>query len=35
MFAERMIRHPAVKRLLETDFTDLFEGRDAQVQHLL
>ncbi|WP_040572201.1 transcriptional activator NhaR [Shewanella benthica] len=35
MFAERMIRHPAVKRLLETDFTDLFAGRDAQVQHLL
>ncbi|SQH75587.1 DNA-binding transcriptional activator [Shewanella benthica] len=35
MFAERMIRHPAVKRLLETDFTDLFAGRDVQVQHLL
>ena len=35
MFAERMIQHPAVKRLLETDFTDLFEGRDAKVQHLL
>ncbi|MBE7215342.1 transcriptional activator NhaR [Shewanella benthica] len=35
MFAERMIQHPAVKRLLATDFTDLFEGRDAQVQHLL
>ena len=35
MFAERMIQHPAVKRLLETDFTDLFEGRDAQVQHLI
>ncbi|BAJ00899.1 transcriptional activator NhaR [Shewanella violacea] len=34
MFAERMIQHPAVKRLLETDFTDLFEGRDLQVQSL-
>lgn len=35
MFAERMIQHPAVKRLLATDFSDLFEGRDAQVQKLL
>ncbi|WP_065187474.1 transcriptional activator NhaR [Shewanella woodyi] len=34
MFAERMIQHPAVKRLLATDFTDLFEGRDAEVQRL-
>ncbi|MEC4726729.1 transcriptional activator NhaR [Shewanella sp. D64] len=34
MFAERMIQHPAVKRLLATDFTDLFAGRDAQVQQL-
>ena len=32
MFAERMIQHPAVKCLLETDFTDLFAGRDEQVQ---
>ncbi|AVV83277.1 transcriptional regulator [Shewanella putrefaciens] len=32
MFAERMIQHPAVKRLLETDFSDLFAGLDAQVQ---
>lgn len=32
MFAERMIQHPAVKRLLETDFGDLFMGLDAQVQ---
>ncbi|TKB49373.1 transcriptional activator NhaR [Ferrimonas sediminicola] len=28
MFAERMIQHPAVKRILETDFTDLFAGRE-------
>lgn len=34
MFAERMIQHPAVKRLLETDFTDLFDGKDLQVQLL-
>jgi len=34
MFAERMIQHPAVKRLLETDFSDLFEGRDPQVELL-
>lgn len=34
MFAERMIQHPAVKRLLATDFTDLFAGRDPQVQQL-
>lgn len=32
MFAERMIQHPAVKRLLDTDFSDLFAGLDAQVQ---
>ncbi|MCL1141418.1 transcriptional activator NhaR [Shewanella gaetbuli] len=32
MFAERMIQHPAVKSLLETDFTDLFSGLDQQVQ---
>ncbi|MGI2181475.1 transcriptional activator NhaR [Shewanella oncorhynchi] len=32
MFAERMIQHPAVKRLLDTDFSDLFEGLDTQVQ---
>ena len=30
MFAERMIQHPAVKRLLETDFADLFAGKDVQ-----
>ncbi|QLE84577.1 MULTISPECIES: transcriptional activator NhaR [Shewanella] len=34
MFAERMIQHPAVKRLLATDFDDLFAGKDAQVQRL-
>ncbi|MCG9695935.1 transcriptional activator NhaR [Shewanella sp. Isolate11] len=32
MFAERMIQHPAVKRLLATDFSDLFGGKDLQVQ---
>ncbi|GGZ25467.1 MULTISPECIES: transcriptional activator NhaR [Shewanella] len=32
MFAERMIQHPAVQRLLETDFGELFAGRDLQVQ---
>ncbi|NMH64794.1 transcriptional activator NhaR [Shewanella salipaludis] len=32
MFAERMIQHPAVKRLLATDFAELFAGRDRQVQ---
>ncbi|WP_144210188.1 transcriptional activator NhaR [Shewanella donghaensis] len=32
MFAERMIQHPAVQRLLETDFNDLFDGVDPQVQ---
>ena len=32
MFAERMIQHPAVKRLLETDFSDLFAGLDTQVK---
>ncbi|GGI69453.1 transcriptional activator NhaR [Shewanella gelidii] len=32
MFAERMIQHPAVKRLLETDFTELFSGQDIQSQ---
>ncbi|GLS82504.1 transcriptional activator NhaR [Paraferrimonas haliotis] len=31
MFAERMIQHPAVKRLLSTDFSDLFKGHDSQV----
>ncbi|WP_076407700.1 transcriptional activator NhaR [Shewanella sp. UCD-KL12] len=35
MFAERMIQHPAVKRLLETDFTELFAGKDEQVQRLI
>ncbi|WP_394200066.1 transcriptional activator NhaR [Shewanella waksmanii] len=34
MFAERMIQHPAVKRLLATDFDDLFAGKDVQVQRL-
>jgi len=34
MFAERMIQHPAVKCLLETDFSDLFAGQDLQVQLL-
>ncbi|USD38364.1 MULTISPECIES: transcriptional activator NhaR [Ferrimonas] len=28
MFAERMIQHPAVKRILETDFTALFSGKE-------
>ncbi|WP_220753607.1 MULTISPECIES: transcriptional activator NhaR [Shewanella] len=32
MFAERMIQHPAVQRLLETDFTDLFAGVDPEIQ---
>lgn len=32
IFAERMIQHPAVKRLLTTDFSDLFNGVDQQVQ---
>lgn len=32
IFAERMIQHPAVKRLLGTDFSDLFLGLDSQVQ---
>ncbi|GLP97198.1 transcriptional activator NhaR [Paraferrimonas sedimenticola] len=31
MFAERMIQHPAVKRLLSTDFGDLFSGDDPRV----
>ncbi|ABZ75642.1 transcriptional regulator, LysR family [Shewanella halifaxensis HAW-EB4] len=34
MFAERMIQHPAVKSLLETDFTELFAGNDLKVQQL-
>jgi LysR family transcriptional regulator, transcriptional activator of nhaA len=34
MFAERMIQHPAVKRLLQTDFSELFAGKDEQVQAL-
>ncbi|SHI23241.1 transcriptional activator NhaR [Ferrimonas marina] len=29
MFAERMIQHPAVKRLLDADFTDFFAGIEA------
>lgn len=33
MFAERLIQHPGVKRLLDTDFTDLFAGRDQQVKN--
>jgi LysR family transcriptional activator of nhaA len=32
IFAERMIQHPAVKLLLTTDFSDLFNGVDQQVQ---
>ncbi|TKB55300.1 transcriptional activator NhaR [Ferrimonas aestuarii] len=28
MFAERMIQHPAVKRVLETDFDPLFAGKE-------
>ncbi|MBV7314239.1 transcriptional activator NhaR [Shewanella sp. NIFS-20-20] len=32
IFAERMIKHPALKRLLETDFTQLFAGLDLRVQ---
>ena len=32
IFAERMIQHPAVKRLLMTDFSDIFNGLDKQVQ---
>lgn len=31
MFAQRMIQHPAVKRLLETDFRELFSGNDEKV----
>ncbi len=34
MFAERMIQHPAVKSLLETDFSDLFAGKDLEVERL-
>ncbi|MDF0533746.1 transcriptional activator NhaR [Shewanella yunxiaonensis] len=34
MFAERMIQHPAVKCLLETDFEVLFAGYDVQLQKL-
>lgn len=32
MFAERMIQHPTVKLLLDTDFADLFAGLDQQMQ---
>ncbi len=31
IFAERMIQHPAVKRLCESDFTDLFSGDSCPV----
>ncbi len=34
MFAERMIQHPAVKRLLNTDFSELFAGNDVKVKQL-
>ncbi|MCL2913414.1 transcriptional activator NhaR [Shewanella corallii] len=34
MFAERMIQHPALKRLLENDFSELFAGEDARVKSL-
>ncbi len=34
MFAERMIQHPAVKRLLDTDFSELFAGNDLKVKQL-
>ncbi|MDB2386892.1 transcriptional activator NhaR [Shewanella sp.] len=34
LFAERMIQHPAVKRLLETDFSELFAGNDVTVKQL-
>lgn len=34
MFAERMIQHPAVKSLLNTDFDELFSGMDVQLQKL-
>lgn len=32
MFAERMIQHPALKRLLATDFSLLFSGDDPKVK---
>ena len=28
IFAERMIQHPAVKKICESDFSALFAGRD-------
>lgn len=28
IFAERMIQHPAVKRVCESDFTFLFSGQE-------
>ncbi len=34
MFAERMIQHPGVKRILETDFSELFAGKDIQVSQV-
>ena len=34
MFAERMIQHPALKRLLATDFTLLFSGKDLKVHQV-
>lgn len=34
MFAERMIQHPALKRLLENNFKELFAGEDARVKSL-
>ncbi|MGI2257802.1 transcriptional activator NhaR [Shewanella sp. GXUN23E] len=34
MFAERMIQHPALKRLLRTEFNVLFAGEDARVKSL-
>lgn len=34
MFAERMIQHPALKRLLATDFSDLFAGKDPGIAGL-
>lgn len=32
IFAERMIQHPALKRLLETDFSELFAGLDPKIK---
>lgn len=34
IFAERMIQHPALKRLLDTDFSSLFDGKDKRVKFL-